>query len=383
MSIDAAGLSSPGIPIPWVMLPLMLCQRRLFISGFPRHCLPKVVRDKVDGGSGPRGWTYPAYMAMLNALKAGEVRIKRRPRGRRVLFHLLPTDAQREEGDKHGTDLTLSFSQSWLDEHMVDDPNDLPEEDMPFEPSEPPIVVPRPRPLRRESSVWERFGKIKIEESESEDEERVPEPPWKIAMRELTRPPYEEDDSNDTRELSIPSGSSDGSEDDDDDDDGGQEPNLPLNHLLPSRIPHALQGKGRVILVKGDQFEWIPNNPYATDCPPERVIWCAIRSKWKLLSEVRDMDRWARGFPREEIPNRVDGKILGKGVCEHNATQKVWECAFVGRQLFGDLRWSPDLCAWEWILQDVDGRRKWPSRHTPDREYHSSHEYSMLSPMSI
>lgn len=308
---------------------------------------------------------------MLNALKAGEVKIKHRPRGRKVLFHLLPSDTQREEGNKHGTDSTLAFSQTWVDEHMIDDPNELPDEEMQFEPSELPII-PRPLPPRRESSVWERFGKIRIEESDSEDEDRVPEPPWKTAMREFTRPQYDDASDNEGKAASIPVQSSDEEE----------EVELSINHLLPPRIPHMLQGKGRVILNRDDQFEWVPNNPYATDCPPERVVWCPSKSKWKLMGQMRDMDRWARGFVPVDIPNRVGGKILGKGVCEHNAIRKVWECSFVGRKVFGDLRWSPDICSWEWFLQDADGRRKWLTRLTPDREYESSRE-GTLSPMSI
>lgn len=353
----------------------MLCQRQLFISGFPRQCLPRVIRDKVDVSSGPRGWSYPAFVAMFHALRAGEVKIQRRPRGRRVLFHLLPTDEQIEEGNKHGTDSTLHFSQSWLDQHMVDNPDDVQDEEMQFEPSEKPIVVQKPLPLRREVSVWERFGKIKIEESESENEDRVPAPPWKIAMEEFLRPSIGRDEEE---AMGASSTLQSGEEEEQSD----EEVEYPLHLLLPSHIPHHFQGKGRIILSKDDLFEWIPYNPYATDCPPERVVWSASKRKWKSLPQMRDMDGWARRIIPQEIPNRAGGKILSKGVCEHNTTRKAWECSFIGRKVLGDLRWAPDLCSWEWILQDVDGRRKWIAPRIPDRSYDSVHE-DTLSPMSM
>jgi hypothetical protein len=356
------------------MLPAILCRNRLFISGFPERCLPRVVRDKVDGNSGPRAWSFATLMEMLNALKAGEVRIKRRPRDRKVLFHILPSDAQRERGEIHGVDSTLGYSQTWLDEHMVDDPLDDLDEEMQFEPTgldmmtQPPVQTP----LQRES-VWERFGKIKIEESSSEEEGRVPDPPWKVALEQFTRP-LSSRAMNSPPEY-VPNGSSGQdllSSDESGEEEGDAPRKLSLNHLLPSFLPHAFQGKGRILLGKDDLFEWVPNNVYATDCPPSRMVWSARKKKWELLPEMRNMSDRPRA--RIEVPNRVSGRILSEGVCEHNATRKVWECSFVGRAVFGDLRWSPDVGAWEWFLQDSDGRRKWVTRDTPDREYQSAHE---------
>ena len=354
----------------------MLCQRRLFISGFPRQCLPKVVRDKVEGSSGPRSWSYQALLVMFNALEAREVKIKRRPKGRNVLFHLLPTDAQRESGDTEGIDSTLSFSQTWLDKHLVDYPEDAMDEGAYLEPSDAPIVLREPvlTPLARES-VWERFGKIKIDESETEDESRVPDPPWKQELEKFIRPPEATRKASQSSPGSN-SESSVASEDESDRDDSDEEarPPLQLTHLLPSHLPHPFQGKGRILLGRDDRFEWIPADLYATDCPPTRMVWSPSKGRWKLLSELRDFTAASKRAVRLEIPNRVEGKILGKGVVEHNAGWGVWECSFVGRGVFGDLRWSPDIASWEWFPQDVDGRRKWLGNAR--RDYDSSHEDS-------
>lgn len=358
------------------MLPTMLCQQRLFISGFPPQCLPKVVRDRVEGSSGPRSWTHNNLVAMFNALEANEVKIKRRPRGRRVLFHLLPTDEQREQGNNEGVDSTLSFSKAWLDEHMVDYPEDMPENGMQLEPNDPPVVLRKPvlTPLKRDS-VWERFGKITIEESESEDEDRVPEPPWKTALEEFIRPP-------EFVAGPLPSSAAyrhgSGVESDSTGEDTSEEaePPLNINRLLPSHLPHSFQGKGRILLAKDDRFEWIPNDPYATDCPPTRMVWNPSKDKWKLLPEMRDLAAFYKGGLWLELPNKVDGKILGKGVAEYNPTRKTWVCSFVGRGVFGDLRWSPDVASWEWFPQDMDGRRKWFG-------YPSGREYNSLSPDEV
>jgi hypothetical protein len=309
---------------------------------------------------------------MFNALKANEVTIKRRPKGRSVLFHLLPTDAEREQGNNEGVDSTLTFSKTWLDEHMVDYSQGVPDDGMSLEPSDTPVVLREPMhtPLRRDS-VWERFGKITIEESESEDEDRVPDPPWKTALEEFIRPTG----STETGISQTPAAfrhrsdmdsiSSDG----DTEQDEKEGPPLNINHLLPSHLPHPFQGKGRILLGRDDRFEWIPTDPYATDCPPTRMVWNPSKSKWKLLPEMRDFVAFYKGAAWLEVPNRVEGKILGKGVAEYNTTRKVWECSFVGRCVFGDLRWSPDVASWEWFPQDIDGRRKWLGY--PGREYGS------------
>lgn len=357
------------------MLPTMLCRSKLYISGFPEECLPKVVRDKVEGHCGPRSWSFPALQAMYQALKAGEVKIKRRPKGRRVLFHLLPTDTQLERGETHGTDTNLAFSKPWLDEHMVDDSNENSDNDMIIEPMDETMSYQRPalRPLRHES-VWERFGKIKIDEDSSDtDNEKIPEPPWKKAMEEFTRPSSERSDH---RSPSVERIHMDDSDDahsyaSDNDNEPVDEPvQYPINRLLPSHLPQAFQGKGRILLWPDDVFEWFPHDPYATDVPPTRMVWNADKMKWKLLPETRiTFPLIRRASTGSEVPNRVGGQILGKGVCEHNTVRKVWECLFVGRAVFGNLHWSPDVAAWEWTLEDPDGRRKWLGRDSPDRVY--------------
>lgn len=356
------------------MLPTLLCQQRLFISGFPRQCLPKVVRDKVEGASSPRSWNYQALLAMFNALEAHEVKIKRRPKGRRVLFHLLPTDAQREMGHNDGIDSTLSFSNTWIDEHMVDYPEETMDKTVFLEPSDTPIILRESvlTPLRRDS-VWERFGKITIDESESEDDNRVPDPPWKIALEEFIRPTKTiEKASRSSAPSKSDSSISSKEESDRDDSDEEVQPPLQITHLLPSHLPHPFQGKGRILLGRDDRFEWVPTDPYATDCPPTRMVWSPSLGRWKLLSELRDFASFNKRTVRLEIPNRVNGKVLGFGIVEHHAGSGVWECSFVGRGVFGDLRWSPDVASWEWFPQDIDGRRKWLG--TSGRDYDSSHE---------
>ncbi|KAG8839387.1 hypothetical protein FRC18_011498 [Serendipita sp. 400] len=367
---DSAGLSSPSVLLPWVTLPLLLCHRRLFISGFPRECLPRVVRDRVDAQSGPTGWSYSSCLAMFTALKAGEVKIKGRPLERIVLFHLLPSDTDRMQGNHRGVDSTLEFSQAWIKKHIIDESEDPLDESMQFEPTGQATAGQRPMltPLR---PVFERFGQIKIEdESDSEDEKPVvPDPPWKVAIEELTRPmstsivPRSSFDK-----LSKNVVESDSSSDDSEEDESNP-PDLSIDRLLPSHLPYQLQGRGRIVLGVDDRFEWIPRDPYATDCPPSRIIWNSVKSKWTVRPEIRDFARYDRTSFPVEIPVRVGGKILGKGVCEHNPMRRVWECSFVGRDAFGDLRWSPDIAAWEWFLRDADGRRKWLQRADPNESY--------------
>ncbi|KAG8836079.1 hypothetical protein FRC17_010012 [Serendipita sp. 399] len=367
---DSAGLSSPSVPLPWVTLPSLLCHRRLFISGFPRECLPHVIRDKVDPQSGPTGWSYACFLAMFNALKSGDVKIKRRPRNRIVLFHLLPTDTEREQGSHRGVDSTLDFSQTWIKKHIVDEPEDIIEEAMQFEPTGQAAAGKMPilTPLR---PVFERFGQIKIEdESDSEDERTaIPDPPWKVAIEELTRPMSTNAGSLSSlgKGLSASTVESDSGSEDSEDDPSGTV--FAISRLLPSHLPHQLQGRGRIVLGVDDRFEWIPHNPYATDCPPSRIVWNSAKGKWTIRAENRDFARYDRAGFSVEIPNRVGGRVLGKGVCEHNPVRRTWECSFVGREAFGDLRWSPDIAAWEWFLQDSDGRRKWLQRTEPNEPY--------------
>lgn len=383
MILDTAGLSSPGAPLPWVTLPALLCQKRLFISGFPKHCLPKVQYDKVDPNSGPRGWSYPAYSEMYDALTAGEVKIRRRPRGRRVLFHLLPTDSQLERGETNGTDSTLGYSENWLAENMLEEwedrnPNSESLEVEPLDGSPYPSDAQRKIGPFRKESVWERFGKVKIEEDSDDDESnstvrRLPDPPWKQALERITRPvsngieisPPGTPDNPENADDDAVSEVSEGSYDDEPD----EVESLPLHLLLPSFLPRALQGKGRIALQKDDSFEWIPLDNYKHDVPPMRMIWYSSKKKWRLHSELREETCAHYASGERPIPDRVTGKILSKGVSEWNSGRGVWECRFIGRNVFGELRWAPDLHAWEWILADDDGRRKWVGRRSPDRDY--------------
>ncbi|CCA68741.1 hypothetical protein PIIN_02604 [Serendipita indica DSM 11827] len=368
---DAAGLSSPENPIPWVTLPQLLCSRRLFISGFPKACLPRVVRDRVDWASGPKHWSFSALTTMHKALKAGDVKIRRRPRERVVLFHILPTDAERELGNHHGTDSTLNFSQAWLNEFMTGDTTQSANETMQFEPLEASPLRAQTTPATPLRPVWERLGRIKIDESDSEEDIVVPEPPWKVAMEELTRPPPSSElhrlatvGEVPGSDLESDSTSEDSQNEEDEKDES--ETKLSLAKLVPSHLPFSFQRRGRVILTTEDVFEWLPNDPYATDCPPSRMVWNPHKGKWKLLPEIRDMVALDRTVSPIEIPTRVGGHILRHGVVEHNPTINVWECSFVGRDLSGDLRWSPDIAAWEWILHE-DGKQ-W-LRRTPTRTY--------------
>jgi hypothetical protein len=291
-----------------------------------------------------------------------------------------------------------------------EDLNDLDDNmSMIIEPMDEPIRYQRPAlpPLKRES-VWERFGKIKIDEDSTDsEEERVPDPPWKKALDEFTRPisGYESvrsstaslmklDESSNRLNRSDVSNASDDSDDSDSvasvkkeesDEDDDSTIQYPINRLLPTHLPQAFQGKGRILLGFEDVFEWFPDNPYATDVPPTRLVWNPAKTKWKLLPDMRltipfmkkllasSSRSTNRGGTEDasdsKIPNRVSGRVLSKGICEHNPVRDVWECSFVGRETFGNLLWSPDVGAWEWTLEDPDGRRKWLSRESPERVY--------------
>ncbi|KIM32940.1 hypothetical protein M408DRAFT_326635, partial [Serendipita vermifera MAFF 305830] len=71
---------------PWSSLPLFLCQRSLYITGFPDSCLPKVVNDQVKVASSPQYWKPTQWVAMEDALNRGLVKILGRPTNRLVLF---------------------------------------------------------------------------------------------------------------------------------------------------------------------------------------------------------------------------------------------------------------------------------------------------------
>ena len=79
-SAGEAGYNGPK-KIPWCSLPLFLCQRNLYITGFPSICLPKVTNDEVKHASSPSHWRFAQLIAMEEALNLGLVKILPRPSG--------------------------------------------------------------------------------------------------------------------------------------------------------------------------------------------------------------------------------------------------------------------------------------------------------------
>jgi hypothetical protein len=67
--------------IPWCSLPLFLCQRKLYVTGFPYTCLPKVINDEVKNASSPLHWKPAQCLAMEEALSRNLVKILARPTG--------------------------------------------------------------------------------------------------------------------------------------------------------------------------------------------------------------------------------------------------------------------------------------------------------------
>ncbi|PVF97943.1 hypothetical protein CPB86DRAFT_807023 [Serendipita vermifera] len=135
-------LDSTGIPchdhrgrrrIPWAQLPMFLAHRRLFISGCPIECIPKVENDVVSEMSSPYFYNRSQLLLMRDAFAQRKVLVRSRGPQRDVLF------THEVGGFVH--DLTCGFSHSWVHTNLHTVPESLSKAPPPWTP-----YVPLPTP---------------------------------------------------------------------------------------------------------------------------------------------------------------------------------------------------------------------------------------------
>lgn len=62
----------------WVYVPQMLATKRLYISGLPRVCLPRINDDDVIANYDPRQWNTTAQDQFLEAIERDQIQVNSR-----------------------------------------------------------------------------------------------------------------------------------------------------------------------------------------------------------------------------------------------------------------------------------------------------------------